>query len=204
MKTQYLKINPYQPEREKVKHVVEVLRDGGLVVLPTETVYGIAFDPDLKGAWEKIDQIKRGRKKPYSLNLPNLDWLKRYQVDEYSMQCLDKIRDLLPGPITFILAVRDMGKVGFRIPDNLITQEVILAFSKPIYLPSANLSNEPPARNAQEAMDSLWGKVDLIVDGGGCKFCIPSLVLDLTENPVKILREGPPFVTEEVRRRFNL
>lgn len=205
MKTEYLKLNPYQPERESIEYAVRVIKEEGLVVLPTETVYGIGFDPESEIAWQKIREIKREREqKPYALHLASIEWLKNYDFDEYSLSNFGAISDLLPGPITFILGLKDKSKLGFRIPNNLITQKLIFFFSKPIYLPSANISGGVPARGVQEVIDNLWGKVDLILDGGSCQYCILSCVLDLTQNPVKILRAGPPFVTEEIRRRFNI
>lgn len=205
MKTEYLKLDPYRPGREKVKYVAEVLRRGGLVVIPTETVYGIGFDPESKPALERIVQVKRNRnRKPYTLCLPSMEWLRKFSLAESSWNNLQAIRDLLPGPITFLLEVRGRGISGFRIPLNFIAQEIVRSFSKPINLSSANVSGETPARCVQEAIDSLWGKVDLILDGGFSPLCLPSLVLDLSRKPVKILREGPPFVTAEVKRRFGI
>ena len=205
MKTEYLKINIFEPEKGKVKYIADILKNGGLVVLPTETVYGIGFKVDSEIAAQKIKAIKKQRQnKFYTLCLAELDWLQRYDLEQQSLKNLELMRDLLPGPITFILNLKDKTKVGFRIPANKITQAIVNYFSEPIYLSSANLSDLTPAKNAQEAIDALWGRVDVIVDGGCADLCFPSLILDLSQELVKILRAGPPFVTEEAKRRFQI
>ncbi|MDD5613502.1 MAG: L-threonylcarbamoyladenylate synthase [Candidatus Omnitrophica bacterium] len=204
MNTEYLRLNIFEPERDKLEIIVQVLRTGGLVVLPTETVYGVGFDPDSEIAARKIKAVKETREKPYSLCIPDLSWIKSYQVEERSLSNLSVIEDLLPGPITFVLNIKNRGKIGFRIPLNKITQSAVEIFARPIALASANASDKIPASNAQEAFDYLLSKVDLIIDGGCSTLCVPSMVLDLTENPVKILREGPLFVNEEVRKRYNI
>ena len=204
MKTQYLKISPIYPQAERIRLVVETLNTGGLVILPTETVYGIGFDPDSPGARDKISRIKfRRDNKPYSLNLPDIDWLNNFNIRQDCLQRLELIAELLPGPITFIMCDHNGNKLGFRIPANSICEEVIRNFSRPIYLPSANPSNLKPACSAQEAMDMLWGDVDMIVDGGPSQLCLPSAVVDLTQQQVQLLRSGPPFVTAEILRRIN-
>jgi len=203
MKTEYFKISSCFPEEERINHVVEILSNGGLVVLPTETVYGIGFDLESDIALNKIRVVKRERDaKPYTVCIPDLSWLDNYDIEEKSRKNFSLIEDLIPGPITAVMAVKGKDKLGFRIPANDITRQVVYAFSKPIGLSSANFSYQMPARGAQEAMDYLWGAVDLIIDGGSSVFCVPSLVLDLSLNPVEILRTGPPFVTEEVKKRL--
>ncbi|HDM08630.1 MAG: threonylcarbamoyl-AMP synthase [Candidatus Omnitrophota bacterium] len=204
MKTEYLKISPLHPQEERIKLAVEVLRNGGLVVLPTETVYGIGFDPDSEIAWRKIERVKsqRGRK-PYSLNLAYPEWVKRFNIKSDSLNRLELIRDLIPGPVTFIVVDNEDRKIGFRIPDHLVCRSVIQGFSGPVYLPSANPSGLSPACSAQEAMDMLWGMVDMVIDSGPAQLCVPSAVVDLTAGSIKLLREGPPFVTAEITRRIK-
>ncbi len=204
MKTEYLKISPLHPQEERIKLAVEVLRKGGLVVLPTETVYGIGFDPGSKIAWRKIARVKSQREgKPYSLNLAYPEWVKRFNINSKSLNRLEVIKDLIPGPVTFIVVDNEDRKIGFRIPDHLVCRSVIQRFSRPIYLSSANLSNLRPACSAQEAMDMLWGMVDMVIDSGPAQLCVPSAVVDLTGESVKLLREGPPFVTAEIIRRIK-
>lgn len=204
MKTRYLKITPFHLGEERINLAVEVLKNGGLVVLPTETVYGIGFDPDSEIAWEKIKKIKSQREgKPYSLNLATPEWLKKFNIRPDCLKRLELISDLIPGPVTFILVDDSGNKIGFRVPAQIICQEIIARFSRPIYLPSANFSNFKPACSAQEAMDMLWGMVDMVVDCGPSQLCLPSAVVDLSGDKVKLLREGPPFVTEEIKRRLS-
>ncbi len=205
MSTEYLKIDLFNPEEDKLKDIVRVLSSGGLVVFPTETVYGIGFDIESKVAMDRMEIIKKERQeKPYSISIPDLSWIKDYKLSNDSLNKLQLIRDLLPGPITFVVEREDKEKLGFRVPMNKITQSAITLFKKPIYLASANRSGGVPAKDAQEAMDNLRGEVDLIIDGGCCNLSVPSLVLDLTQNPVKILREGPLSSTTEVKKRFNI
>ncbi len=205
MKTEYLKVDSYNPQQEIIDYLTKALRSGSLVVLPTETVYGIGFDPASARALDKIVLTKTNREgKPYSICVPEISWLDKYDITEISKANFSIIKDLLPGPITCIMEVRKQGLLGFRIPANTITKRVLSSFAKPLYLSSANASGELPARGVQEVIDALWGKVDIIVDGGCCQLCLPSLLLDLSRNPVKILRAGPPFVTLEAKKRFKI
>ncbi len=205
MNTSFLKLNIVNPEKDKLREAVKVLSHGGLVVLPTETVYGIGFDIKSEMARGKITDIKRERKeKPYSIAMPDFNWIEDYEIESMSLKRAYLIKDLLPGPLTFILNVGGKGKIGFRIPDNRITQDIITLFKKPIYLTSSNISDGVPALSFKEAVERLNGRVDLIINGGSFSLSRPSLVLDLTQNPVKILREGPTLFTEEVKKRFEI
>jgi L-threonylcarbamoyladenylate synthase len=205
MNTRSLRINIVKPEKDKLEKAVRVLSSGGLVVLPTETVYGIGFDIDSKMAMDKIAEIKKERRdKSYSVAIPDFNWIERYKIKDGSLKRALYLKDLLPGPLTFILEREDNSSIGFRVPDNKVTQRIITLFKKPIYLASANISGADPALSFKEAVDYLQGKVDLIVDGGNSCLLKPSLVLDLTQNPVKILREGSVNLTAEIKRRFGI
>ncbi|MDP8233422.1 MAG: L-threonylcarbamoyladenylate synthase [Candidatus Saelkia tenebricola] len=205
MRTECLKITPFNPEKGKIDFIIKVFSRGGIVVLPTETVYGVGFDLESDCALKKINNVKNQRdKKPYAVCIPDSSWIKNYDIEEQSLKNFSLIKDFLPGPITFIMTAKDKCKIGFRIPANNITQQVLFAFLKPIGLSSANMSHQTPARGVQEAIDYLWGKVDLIVDGGPSDLCVPSLVVDLSFSPIQILRSGPIFITQEVKKRFKI
>jgi L-threonylcarbamoyladenylate synthase len=205
MKTLFIKINPYSIEEEKIDLAVDIILKGGLVIVPTETVYGIACDSQNKEAVEKLTKLKGNREnKPFSYNLAKLDWIDRYfSVSDESQRVLKAFKNLFPGPITIVVKLKDGDKIGIRIPENEIIQKIIVKCEKPLYIPSANPTDDLPAVSAEEAIFYFWDKVDLIIDGGNTRYGVSSLVLDLSSPSLKILRNGPPYIESEIKKRIE-
>ncbi len=190
IKTRIVKADPLYPEHHIVKEAAEVLKRGGLVIIPTETVYGIAANMLNKDAVNRLYKIKnRPQDKPFSIHIERKD-----RVEEFTGAipvCAYKLIDKFwPGPLTLILKSKDAGKVGLRMPDNEIALRIIGQADVPLVCPSANISGKPAPTNFQEAIKDLEGLVDFAIDAGNTRLGIESSVVDLTVEPLQILRAG--------------
>ncbi|MEN6440275.1 MAG: L-threonylcarbamoyladenylate synthase [Syntrophobacter sp.] len=199
-----LEINPTHPEPRKIRKVVEVLANGGLIAYPTDTFYGIGCDLLNKGSIEKIYQLKhRSPHQPFSFICSDLKNISEYaQVTNYAYKTMKR---LLPGPYTFVLEgsrlvpkimLTKRQTVGIRVPDNPISLAIVEEFGHPIISTSAT---DPDNGNAvlttpHEIQATLGHALDLIVDGGLVSG-VPSSVISLIDDTPEILREGAGDVT---------
>ncbi len=191
-----IKINGESPEKEKIEIVLDILRNGGTVVYPTDTVYGLAANIFHEKAVSRVYHMKeRSQDKPISVCVFQVEDIK--QVAHLDQQAEAIIREILPGPYTIILNKKDnipawitagTDKIGVRIPNNIICREISRKF--PITTTSANISGHLSPISAQEAQEELGDHPDIILDSGPCPGGIASTVMDLTVNPPRILREG--------------
>jgi len=192
-----LSVHPENPQGRHINRAAEVLSRGGVVVYPTDTVYGLGCDITNKKAIEKITAIKgRDPKKPMSFVCSDLQHISRYaRVSNFAYRILKRF---LPGPYTFVLeATRETPKilltkqktVGIRIPDNKVSLELVAALGNPIISTSANLSNDEPIGNPDDLAKILGPRVDIILDSGVLAQT-PSTVVSLVNDSVNILREG--------------
>ena len=190
---------------QTIQQAIEYLRDGKLVAVPTETVYGLAADATNIDAVKKIFQVKgRPLNQPLPILIAQHSNLKNWAID------IPKIAEKLtkkfwPGPLTIILKraahIPDIitggrDTIGLRCPKHPITQEILQAFPDGLAAPSANLFGKPPPTNAADVEKALGNKIDLIVDGGTCETGSASTIVDLTSIPPKILRQGS--ITQEM------
>ena len=184
------KINLQQPEEDKIKIVAQSLCNGGLAIIPTETVYGVAADMRNQIAVSRLYKIKqRPKDRPFSLHIDNKQDLEDFAtgLDQLAFKLIDKF---WPGPLTLILSAKDNNTVGLRMPDNNIALRLISVVGAPLFCPSANLSGKPPPTSLDEAMRDLGQKVDVAIDAGKTRLGIESSVVDLTKKPYKIQRQG--------------
>ncbi len=198
-KTKIIKIDKNSPDEKTIQFAAGVLKQGGLVAFPTETVYGIGANFLNDEAMKKLRDIKkRHPQKPFTLNIASLDTIKEMQC-EVPFLAERLIKNFWPGPLTIILKSKD-GKIGFRMPKNNIAKSVILKSGVPVALPSANLSGEKPATSCDEISHALDEKIDLILDGGSTELGRESTVVEVVGASCKILREGtlPRSKIEEV------
>lgn len=186
-----------------VVEAAEAIRRGDVVALPTETVYGLAIRADKDGSIEKLSQIKgRAESKCFTIALGNSN----KAVDSYFSTLppfgYRLMERFWPGPLTIVYysALKDMDKVGIRVPANLITQEILKEANIPIYLSSANISGEPELNSANDIAATFSEKIDLIVDSPVSSKTKPSTVVDLSFHPFEILREGAISEGEIVER----
>jgi L-threonylcarbamoyladenylate synthase len=177
----------------------DIIRQGGLVAVPTETVYGLAANGLDENAVKKIYEVKnRPESKPISLLVSGMEDVDRFciMIPAAAYILAEKF---WPGPLTMILrksgAVPDIvtagsGTVGVRCPDHKKTLEIIKLAGVPLAAPSANPSGKPSPKSAIAVSLYFNGKIDCIVDGGQCTVGIESTIVDLTVMPPRILREG--------------
>jgi L-threonylcarbamoyladenylate synthase len=183
----------------EVALIAEVVSRGGLLVFPTETVYGLGCAADDQGAIERLYRLKgRERGKPMALHLGTVEVLFRYAlVGERERGWIER---LLPGPYTLILraspaapkAAVSEGKVGIRVPASRAFQMIAQAAGRPLLGTSANRSGEPPATKPEEALAQFADKVELIILAEEPLSGRSSAVLDLTEEPPRALRGELP------------
>ena len=202
MKVSVIKIDPVNPDKRSISSAAKVIRDGGLVVFPTETVYGIAANFLDDSAVARLYRVKaRPAGKPFTVHISDKSMIKDMGclITETAEKLINKF---WPGPVTIILASDSGAKVGFRMPANKIALELIRSSGVPIVAPSANLSGVNPPATAQQALRDLAGKVDMVIDGGRTDIGVESTVIDLTIDPPVILRVGA-ISEEELLKAIN-
>ncbi len=176
-----------------------LLRAGGLVALPTETVYGLAADATQEKAVQaNYDAKGRPEAKPLNVLVDGMGMVEAMcrdiPADAYKLA-----RAFWPGPLTMILwgngtlppIVPARGATqGVRCPDHPATLAVIRALGRPLACPSANLSGRPSPKSADDVLAQLSGRIAAVLDGGPCSVGVESTILDLTVTPYRILRQG--------------
>ena len=191
-----LKVNSNKPSVEVVKMAAEILKIGGVIIYPTETLYGLGVNAFDINAVERVFEIKgRDLKKPSSVAFRDLNQAKRFlEITPLVEKLAEKF---LPGPITIILNSKiEFGeflggnKVSLRVPDHAVAQALLNEIQFPITATSANLSGGKDPVEVRDAIEQVGDKVDLILDGGKCKYGKPSTVVDCTAGEMKIVREG--------------
>ncbi|MBL7084939.1 MAG: threonylcarbamoyl-AMP synthase [Candidatus Omnitrophica bacterium] len=191
VKTKVVKIDPENIDLEKIKEAAEVIKKGGIVAFPTETVYGLAADFANKQAVEKIFKVKkRPKNKPLSVQIEDITYLEELASDipAFAYQLMSKF---WPGPLTLVFKKAEEAKtIGVRIPANKIARSLIKESGVPLVVPSANISGKPAAKTAEEALQAFDGRIEMIIDGGAVELGVVSTVLDLSVSPPKVLREG--------------
>jgi len=178
-------------DKDAVKETAEVIRSGGLVAFPTDTVYGLGADASNAAAVSRIYEVK-GRKgdKPLAFLIGDPEEIHRY-VDEIPEAATLLMKKFWPGPLTIILKGSGGGSVAFRMPDCQFALDMIREAGVPLVATSTNRSGESAHFDADSVRADLGYKIDLIVDGGHTKHGEGSSILDLTEGELKIIREGP-------------
>lgn len=201
MAADYLKIHPLNPEQRKINHVVDVLRKGGVIVYPTDTIYGIGCDLFNRKAIERLCKILDI--KPHKLDLSficnDLSHISEYvrRIDTPVFKILKKA---LPGPFTFILEssskvpkILDVNKktVGIRIPDHAVPRMMVATLGNPIITSSIKDDDtiKEYTTEPEEIYEDFKALVDIVIDSGASGN-VPSTVVDCTGNDIEILRQG--------------
>jgi len=188
--TRILKINPQKPEERLLLQAADVIKDGGLVIVPTETVYGIAANSLNVSTLERLNRIKnRPADKHYSLHIGSKEKVVELAKD-IPVAAFKLMEKFWPGPLTIILRAPDNSTIGLRLPDNRILRRIITLADVPVVCPSANISGKPAPTTFNEAIQDLNGQVDLAIDAGATDLGVESTVVDLTVVPPQVLREG--------------
>ena len=203
--TQVLELDPERPQRDAIELAASIIRDGGLVAFPTETVYGLGADAMNENAVRKLFEAKgRPADNPCIVHVDSREMLDRV-AGSPGAKAERLIQKFWPGPLTLVFERRPevapsvsagLTTVAARMPANRIALALIRATNNPIAAPSANASGRPSPTTAAHVLDDLGGRIDLILDGGTTNIGIESTVLDVTTDPPMILRPG--WITQEM------
>ncbi|NQU44582.1 5-(carboxyamino)imidazole ribonucleotide mutase [bacterium] len=193
------KVDPERPELEAIEEAVDILLDGGVIAVPTDTVYGLLADATNPRAVERLYELKgRDRDKPIAVLIDSEQLFHTLTVE--TPEKVEELIDLFwPGPLTLVTrkrgaalhAVSSGESLGLRVPDNLLALGLINMLSRPVAATSANLAGEKDLRTASEIAGRFGRKIDMILDTGPLTEIGSSTVLSLVEQPFRILREGP-------------
>lgn len=183
----------------KLRQAAEILKRGGLLGIPTETVYGLGANGLDAQAVANIFKAKgRPQDNPLILHIPDVGWLDRYCKDipdsAYALA-----NAFWPGPLTIILQRKEivpdvvtagLDTVGMRCPSHTLCRKIIAAADVPVAAPSGNTSGRPSPTTASHMMEDMEGKIDAIMEGGACSVGVESTIIDLTCYPPRLLRPG--------------
>ena len=185
--------------QNEIDQAAVLLREGGLVGIPTETVYGLGANGLNEQAVKNIFAAKgRPQDNPLILHIPDVSWLERYCKD-IPLTAYQLAEAYWPGPMTMILYHKDvvpeavtagLDTVGMRCPAHKLCRDIIAAAGVPVAAPSGNTSGRPSPTTAQHMLEDMDGKIEAIVDGGPCAVGVESTIIDLTCEPPRLLRPG--------------
>ena len=197
--TDYLEIHPQNPDRRAIRRIVDALRDGAVVVYPTDSTYAVGCHLGDKAALERIRRLRGlSDKHNFTLMCNDLSELAVYaQVNNSAFRIL---KALTPGAFTFVLkASPEVPKrlmhpkrrtIGLRVPDNAVARAILEGMGEPLLTTSLILpGHEQPLLDPYEMRSIIGKQVDLIVDGGSCGE-LSTTMLDLTEGAAVLMREG--------------
>lgn len=188
--TKVVKLNPKAIDQAVIREAAALLEQGGLVVFPTETVYGIAANLLHHEAQERLKRLKeRPEEKHFSIHIGD-----KRDVDRYTVDILPRAYKMMvrfwPGPLTIVMPAPEDKSVGLRMPKNDIALRLLNSVDFPVVAPSANLAGQPAPREAADVIKTLGDRIDMILDGGATECGMESTVLDARKIPFVVLREG--------------
>ncbi len=210
MATQIIRVDADHPPCEAMDRAGEVLRRGGLVAFPTETVYGVGARADDSAAVAQLREIKsRDDEKGFTVHIPSPEDLADFGPELTGMAGRF-VRKGWPGPLTLILPVADPSSaaimagrngsaaramyynnsVGLRCPEDRVAHEILSRVGAPVVAASANRAGQSPPRTADDVLRELDDKIDLLVDAGPTKYAKPSTIVRVTGESYELLREG--------------
>lgn len=190
-----LKINPKNPDLILIQKAMNSIATGKLVIFPTDTVYGLATDPYNKKA---VENLLKAKKRDPSKGLPILvgNLQLAHELVEFSIIAESLASQFWPGALTMVLPLRkmelkfvtgDRSSLGIRIPNNIVAKQLAKV---PIIGTSANISGQDSPLTATDAISQLGTSIDIVLDCGPAQEGLPSTILDLTQDPPRLLREG--------------
>lgn len=197
--TRVFKVPPRDVDPRLLREPAEILRSGGVVAFPTETVYGLGASSGIPGAVSKLAQLKgRPEGKPFSYHVASVAAIDDL-VDNVPPLARKLMNRYCPGPITLVLSTgegSERRRIGVRVPANEIAQKLISLAGAPLLVPSANPADEPPAICAEDVMRYFGDEIEGLVDGGTTLLKQASTVVLVDREGYQVLREG--FITKEM------
>lgn len=205
MKTKVIKLENEKQKEQEWKEAGQIIRDGGLVAFPTETVYGLGANGLDSEAAARIYAAKgRPSDNPLILHIANIEDV-YYLAKDVSQKARNIMEAFWPGPLTIVLKKQDivpygttggLDTVAIRMPNDLVAKRLIEEANVPIAAPSANTSGRPSPTTAQHVLEDLEGIIDMVIDGGPVRIGIESTIVDVTSDTPVILRPG--YITKEM------
>ena len=199
-----------EASEENIRKAAVIIRLGGVVIYPTDTVYGLGCDPANVDATRRICEIKGRADKPLPLACSDVETARR--IVEFNPIAERLAEHFWPGPLTMVLPARvdypiwvthGARTLGVRVPDHQVARRLAKLSGGVIVSTSANKSGEPPPKTAQEAAEQIGGEVDLILDAGPAPLRQPSTVIDLSGDELWIIRPGP-IRADDIRKALGL
>jgi L-threonylcarbamoyladenylate synthase len=198
-KTLVQKVDSQKPDTEKIRIAADLIKKGGLVAFPTETVYGLGADAlNSKAVLALFEAKNRPLDNPPIVHVAYVNEVYRLaKTVPYKAERL--MSEFWPGPLTLIferskivpdVTVAGLDTIAIRMPNHSVALALIRESERPIAAPSANLAGKPSPTSAQHVLDDLDGRIDAIIDAGPTRIGVESTVLDLTVDPPQILRPG--------------
>ena len=203
MEDRVIKINKDNPQEfsdfitNKIEQCIHILARGGVIVFPTETLYGLGVDINNDQAIDRLLSLK-GRPKNMPIAVAVADLKQAEQVAKISENAKRFIIDIMPKPLTLLLPVKQcvsvqltggLNLVGLRFPDEPVTHALLERYG-PLTATSANVHGKKDPVNIADALAQLGSQVDMYIDTGQCKIGKPSTVVDISGNTIKIIRYG--------------
>ncbi len=199
-----------EASEENIRKAAVIIRLGGVVIYPTDTVYGLGCDPANVDAARRVCEIKGRADKPLPLACSDVEAARR--IVEFNPIAEKLAERFWPGPLTMVLPARvdypiwvthGARTLGVRVPDHPVARKLAKLSGGVIVTTSANKSGEPPPKTALEAAEQIGEEVDLILDAGPAPLKQPSTVLDLSGEELWIIRPGP-IKAEDIRKALGL
>ncbi len=198
MKTEFFKLNPKAPDACAIERCAKIIREGGLVAFPTETVYGLGADATDEDAAKKIYAAKgRPSDNPLIIHIAKPEDAEKYA---YTSSLYYRLANaFMPGPLTVIMPKRDiipkgvtggLDTVAVRCPSHAVARALISAADVAIAAPSANLSGSPSPTKFEHVRADMDGKINALIDGGECEIGLESTIVKLESNSLVLLRPG--------------
>ena len=204
-----IKVDPVNFKPEDLFPAAEVIRKGGTVAFPTETVYGLGADAFNGNACLKIFEIKK--RQPDNPLIVHISSFEQLYAVASEVNNEDKLKKVWPGPLTVVVKKKPgvpkevtagLDTVAVRMPAHPVALKLIEISGTPIAAPSANISGKPSPTSGKTVIEELNGLADVIIDAGETFFGVESTIVDITRNPPVLLRPGP-FTVEELRSVFT-
>jgi len=190
MATEVLRVLDRGALDEELARAGAILRKGGLVAFPTETVYGVAVSAELPEAVERLYELKnRPRNKPMTLMVASTTPV-RERCSNIPRAAVDLMKRFWPGPLTLVLPDKAGGLAGFRLPSHPLARGLVRAAGVPLYVPSANLSGNPAPTTAEDVLRDFPDELDMVIDGGPAQGGVASTVVKVVGDDVTVLRAG--------------
>jgi L-threonylcarbamoyladenylate synthase len=206
--TLIFRVDPHNPDPHIIRQVASIIREGGLVAFPTETVYGLGALVFNEQAVRRVYIVKnRPFDNPLIVHISSLEMLSQV-ADNIPEKAFKLIERFWPGPLTLVLPRNPsiprvvsggLDMVAVRMPAHPVALVLIREVGDPIAAPSANLAGKPSPTTAEHVIQDLYGKIDAILDGGETLYGVESTIIDITTSPPTLLRPGA-IPVEEVEK----